>query len=77
MTSETQKEIAEWRRTMEAKEQLSAAAPDLLRELQLIEQEWAFRERGLRGAPRLNRWERERLMFLRDAIKKATSPQAR
>ena len=76
MTSEAQKEIAEWLGNKVAEAQLRAAAPDLLRELQLIEAEWAFRERGLEGARRLNRWERERLMFIRDAIKKATSPQA-
>ena len=30
MTPEAQKAIAEWQHSMEAKEQLSAAAPDLL-----------------------------------------------
>lgn len=49
----------------------------LLTELRLIEEGWAVRERGLRGTRRLNQWERERLMFLRDAIAKATSSQAR
>ena len=56
---------------------LCAAAPDLLRELQLIEEGWAARERNLPGFHPLTRWERERLMSLRTAIKKATSPQAR
>ena len=73
MTSETQKEIAEWRHSMEAEAQLRAAAPDLLAALRLYVRLDNDRRAGCEIDPA--DWA-ECHQAARAAIAKATSPQA-
>ena len=56
-----------------AAEAAQATLRMLLEELKMVEEGWAVRERG--HGLRLNPWEKERLMFIRDAIARV-SPQA-
>ena len=56
---------------------LHLAAPALLFELKMIEAGWAARDNREVGYRPLTVWEKDRLMFLRDAIAKAAGPQAR